>query len=178
MARRPLHEVGVERRLDKVPKELTKIIQEVSEATKPWPLFIWGPAGTGKTCAALCVLDYCGGVYYTATRLCSAVIESQNGRLVWYHEGRSGVIYPESFWKRIETGWLTVLDEIGCRDRVTDHQYECVKRFIDSRQGRPAIYLSNLSLEQIEKVYDDRIASRLASGTVFNLSGKDQRLPS
>lgn len=171
-----VHEMAVRRTLSKIDESLLETIGHLTEAKRPWPLFVFGRAGTGKTCAALCVLDYCRGGYYSATKLCGMLIDAQNGRLSWHHGGRGGIIYPEMFWNRIGNENLSVLDEIGCREKVSDHQYECVKRFIDARQGRPAIYLSNLSLDQISQVYDDRISSRLASGTVVGLMGQDRRL--
>ena len=61
---------------------------------------------------------------------------------------------------------MTVLDELGTRQQVSDFQYEVTKKAIDTREGRPAIVISNLSLTALAKVYDDRIAARLSEGTV------------
>ena len=71
---------------------------------------------------------------------------------------------------------FVILDEIGGRDRVSDHHYEAVKTLLDVRQGKPLMVLSNLGLSEIEKVYDDRIASRLATGTIVRVDAKDRRL--
>jgi hypothetical protein len=38
------------------------------------------------------------------------------------------------------------------------------------------VVLSNLELDTLAKVYDDRIASRLGAGTVAYLGGEDRRL--
>jgi DNA replication protein DnaC len=142
-----------------------------------WPLFLFGPVGTGKSCAALWLLDHAGGVYFTVPDLTEKLIESMAGRLVWQGEpGHSGTLWPDGFWRRVSNASLVVLDEIGCRNAVSDHHYEAVKKMIDIRHGRPLICISNLNLEAIEKVYDDRVASRLASGTVFELDGNDRRL--
>jgi DNA replication protein DnaC len=156
----------------------------------PWPLFVFGPAGVGKTCAALCLLDHVmpptcseitdeegvrrikriGGetAYYTATGLAEAVIDCQQGR---------GELHPPLFWQRLTEKVLVVLDEIGARERVSDHHYDCVKRLLDDRHARPLIVLSNLSLEQVANVYDSRIASRMAAGTIVQVKGRDRRLP-
>lgn len=142
-----------------------------------WPLYLHGPAGTGKTCAALALIDWVnGGEYWTANGLCSALIQSQNGRLEWTHEGRGGAIWPEGFWRRMALTPLVVLDELGGRDRVSDHHYETVKTMFDVRHGKPLVVTSNLDIVRIETIYDDRVASRLSAGTVVKLDGKDRRL--
>lgn len=144
----------------------------------PWPLVLTGPAGTGKTCAALCLADYAEGraEYYTTLGLCETVTRSQLGRLEWSNCGRGGTVWPEQFWSSIASAALVVLDELGCREKVSDHHYECVKRLIDDRHGRPLVVVSNIALQGIAVVYDDRIASRLAAGTVVNVAGRDRRL--
>jgi chromosomal replication initiation ATPase DnaA len=142
----------------------------------PWPLFIHGPAGTGKTCAGLSLLDHAGGEYFTAASLCEKVIDAQQGRLAWSHEGRSGTLWSEMFWRKVGSEPLVVLDVLGCRDNVTDHGYETIKRLLDERQGMPLIAISNHPLEMLANIYDDRIASRLAAGTVVELAGSDRRL--
>lgn len=142
----------------------------------PWPLFLYGPVGTGKTCAALCLLDWAGGEYWTVAGLCAMLIQCQQGRLEWSHEGRGGTIWPERFWRMVRQAPLVVLDELGCRGNVSDAHYEAVKTVVDERAGLPLVVLSNLSLEGVEKGYDDRIASRLALGTVIHLQGMDRRL--
>lgn len=142
----------------------------------PWPLFVHGPAGTGKTCAGLCVMDFGGGSYHTASSLCLLLIRSQQGRLDWSYEGRGGPIPPEELWVRMGHEPFVILDDLASKDRVTDHHYEVVKTLLDVRQSKPLMVTSNLALPEIEKVYDDRIASRLAAGTVVRLEGNDRRL--
>ncbi len=170
------------RTVAKIPESLRAAIRSLVKGDSPWPLFVHGPAGTGKTCAALCLLDYVqqsevfASGYYTTSGLCETVIRSQAGRLDWYCEGRGGIIWPEKFWEHFAGLRLAVLDEIGSRERVSDHHYECVKRVIDDRSGQPLILLSNLTLAQIAQVYDDRLASRMAGGTVLKLEGPDMRL--
>ena len=67
-------------------------------------------------------------------------------------------------------------DDLGARDRVSDHAYETLKKVLDSREGRPLIALSNARLSELARVYDDRIASRLSAGTLIALDEPDQRL--
>ena len=132
-----------------------------------------GPAGTGKTCAALCVLDRVAQRrYWTVQTLCEELIAVQNG-LREYGEQTDR---PHWWWRRYRELECVVVDELAARERVSDFQYETVKRAIDERQENPAVFISNLDLERIAKAYDDRIASRLAGGTVIHFNGDDLRL--
>lgn len=124
----------------------------------------------------LCLLDHAGGDYLTASGLCDLVAQAQQGRLEWYHEGHGGVLWPEKLWAKLARAHLVVVDELGSRDRVSDHHYECVKRIIDERQGQPLALASNHDIEALARLYDDRIASRIAAGTVLGLDGDDRRL--
>ncbi len=172
------HLLTVFRSVGMIHADLRRQIRLAVTGEAPWPLFVHGPAGTGKSCAALCLLDYAafGGEYFSTPGLCETVTRSQQGRLEWSHEGRGGTLWPEQFWKRMASAALVVMDELGCREKVTDHHYECVKRLIDDRHGKPLVVLSNLDLETLTVLYDDRVASRLAAGTVVMLEGDDRRL--
>jgi DNA replication protein DnaC len=139
-------------------------------------LLLHGGAGGGKTCAALCVLDYAddwGPVYWTVPMLCEEIIRCQQGRM----ENAAGYkVCVADFWRQMAARSLVVLDELGCRERVTDFHYEAVKQTIDARYAKPLICISNLPLSQLQRVYDERIASRLEAGTVIELVSEDRRL--
>lgn len=160
----------------KIGEALRLAIRAAVKGDAPWPLFAFGPAGTGKTCAALCLLDHAGGEYYTVAAIHQRMIDAAFGRLSWSHEGRGGQLSLSQAWRQIETAPLIVLDELGCRDRVSDQLYETVKGVLDVRECKPLVVLSNLGLPEIERLFDDRIASRLAAGTVVQLVGKDRRV--
>jgi hypothetical protein len=169
--------------LPRVPRSIAEIedglrlkIRGLVAGELPWPLFLEGAVGTGKTCAALCLLDLAGGEYHTVSGLCNLIIQSQQGRLEWVHECRGGTIWPHQVWSKIASAPLAVLDEMGCREKASDAHYENVKNFIEERMWKPLIVISNLPLEQVAAIYDDRIYSRLASGTVVRLEGKDRRV--
>lgn len=169
--------------LPRVPRSLAGIdpglratIRSLIVGEQPWPLFLNGPAGCGKTCAALCMLDYATGEYFTAAGLCATLIQAQQGQLSWSHEGRNGPLWPAMVWKRVATAMLVVFDEIGARERVSDYHYETVQQLLDERGGLPLVCISNLDEQGIARIYDDRILSRLASGTVVRLDAKDRRI--
>jgi DNA replication protein DnaC len=155
---------------------LRTILRQLVAGEAPWPLVLHGPAGTGKTAASLCLLDYAGGEYWTVSGFCKLMIQSEQGRLEWSECGRGGVVWPEQLWNRVAAAPLVVLDELGCRDKVSDAHYENVKTVIDERKGKPFVAISNHPLSQLAAIYDDRVFSRLSEGTVVELAGADRRV--
>jgi DNA replication protein DnaC len=131
-----------------------------------------GDTGSGKTCAALCLLDHAGyGAYAEVGQLCEDLIAALDGRFLHY----SILFYPTHVWNVWISANVTVLDEVGAREKVSDHHYNVVKKALDLREGKPSVVISNLTLEAISQVYDDRVASRMSCGTVVALTG-DRRL--
>lgn len=165
------------REVSQIDPEVRKAIRECLTGASPWPLVFFGPAGTGKTSAALCLCDYCLAMYATATSLCQDFRDADFGRLdVQTQPGHSMKVTSAWLWKKVQASPLVVLDELGCRDTVSDHHYEVVKGVIDKRQGRPLIAVSNLGSKLLAKVYDDRITDRLWAGTVVEFTGESRRL--
>jgi DNA replication protein DnaC len=159
-----------------IPAPAREAVRACVRAATPWPLLIQGPVGTGKTCAALVLLDHTpGGLYYSTGELCDTLIRAQQGRLEWSHEGRGGTRWPEQVWSDLAKAPLVVLDELGARERVSDAHYDAVKRLLDERHGTPLLLLSNHDLGALALLYDDRIASRIGGGTVCRLDGPDRR---
>ena len=125
-----------------------------------WPLFLHGDTGTGKTIAAICMVDVLYGCMWTdLDSLCELLV-------------------THGSWKHIEESEAAVLDEIGGRDNVTSVDADAVKKFLDIREcncNRVGIYVSNHSPDAIRQLYRKRIASRLLCGTVVETTGIDQR---
>lgn len=163
----------------------------------PWPLFVGGPVGTGKTLAGLClvdraqslrmtaagrfVVDPINGWYCTAEELCRDLIAASDRRLlIRLSNGEDRIVDPQEIWDRIERAAVMVLDEIGARPNVSDFHYEVVKRVLDIRTDRPAVCLANDRPDKpaaavIAQLYDDRVYSRMMCGTVMTLEGDDRR---
>lgn len=166
-----------------VPLSVRQAIKRLSEGGASWPLVLTGQPGTGKTSAALCMLDWGRGIYLTAQSLCESAIFAMKGELLQlphYEPPRDGQdrrpVTHTLLWRALEDAYLLVLDEVGMRGKVSEHHYDCVKRAIDAREGRPLVVISNLSLPELLPIYDDRIISRLAGGTVVPVYGPDRRL--
>lgn len=156
----------------KVDQAAREAFAAVVKGKKNWPLFLNGRAGTGKTFAALAFLDLVWSpyLYEPLDKLLAGLVA-----IVKQDEYR-GFRTAQGVWNTWARQSVVVLDEIGARDRVSDFHYETVKRAIDEREGKPAVFISNKPLDDLAKIYDDRIASRLAGGTVMTIICDDRRL--
>lgn len=143
-------------------------------AAARWPLVLVGGVGTGKTCAALCVMDHLKAfAYWTADELSSTLAAAKMGEL-WYPGG--GKRTPEAIWHDIASYRCVCLDELGARSKITDNAYEAVKTTLDKRAGKPAVFISNLGFNELAQLYDTRVVSRLAAGSLIVFEGRDRRL--
>lgn len=77
--------------------------------------------------------------------------------------------------ERVSKVGLACFDDVGLR-APTDAMYDIWYEVVNRRKRLPTIFTGNLSPEDLHKVYDARIASRLTEGTVIELAGKDRRL--
>lgn len=172
--RRYCHEK--QRAMSQVKPIVVQTFRDLWEGKADWPLLLHGPAGTGKTCAALCLCDLTAGVYRTVMEFCNRVRLAERGELLDEGTHAEGRVTPSMIWSWWSGAQLAVLDELALRRDVSDYQYEVIKRAIDLREDRPAIYISNVAPDDLRRVYDDRIASRCCAGTVLELAGTDRRL--
>lgn len=154
---------------DQIDSGLRCVLKEITS----WPLLIHGDAGAGKTVAALLFLehwnrDHSGCLFTTCRDFAQRVCDAKLGRL----RNRAGYeVSLHELWSEWSRASLTVLDDLGSREKVTDSMYESVWDCLDQRQNQPSIYTSNLGRTELAKVYDDRIVSRLSAGTVVHVTG-------
>ena len=143
-------------------------IVDCARGHTPWPLLFHGEAGSGKTCAGLCVVDHYGGWYQELPEWCVRLIEARLG------ESRNSAgyrVWTSELWSYWRGTNLCVLDEVGTRETVSDHHFETLKKCLDLRLGKPLIVISNHGLKALAHIYDDRIASRLSAGTIVEFEG-------
>jgi hypothetical protein len=153
----------------RIPEPLAAALGDCVTGRRPWPLFVTGPAGCGKTCGALCLADRVPGrsIHLELSALAETV-----RRALFAGPGTADDLWDE--WRRASFG---ILDELGIREHVSDHVYAVAKTALDVRERRPLIVLSNIGLDRIAELFDDRVASRCAAGTVIDLAGyPDQRI--
>lgn len=162
------------RRREQVNPVLRGIINDCLAGRKAWPLFIGGKVGTGKTCAALCLCDMIArSEYFTAAQICERFNDARFGRL----ESSLGYsIGVGDIRSRITGCDLFVLDELERADRATANVVETIRDVLELRDGKPLIVISNSTISDIGKAFDLRIASRIGSGSKFQLDGEDRRL--
>lgn len=156
---------SVPRSMHLVRNDLVDLFTQLVGGVAPWPLYLWGSTGSGKTSAALALCDLC----YTAAHW-----ELENFATFMLRHADE----LESELEHIGRKELLVVDEIGVRLKTGDLSYTALKTLCDVREqraGRVMIAVSNIAPHEISGLYDDRIASRLLGGTVFELSGDDRR---
>jgi DNA replication protein DnaC len=143
---------------------------------EPWPIFLHGNAGVGKTVLTLALMECIGGEYEIFSDFCDYMIQVRNGDVYESNLYNRWKVFPNHVWQRIRRHTIYTLDEIGLRERTTDFQHETLKRILDIRDGMASIFISNISPEGLNTIYDDRIVSRMCCGTIIELKGKDRRM--
>jgi IstB-like ATP binding protein len=164
--------IHLPRSLDLIDRDLRLVLRGLITGKEKWPLLLTGPAGTGKTCAALCLLDWASGEYWKFGDLHRHVLLVADGKI----SGEHGPVFLRDFWSMFRAQKLIVIDELGLREKVSDAQYETMLEALERRYERPLLAISNLGPPDLEKTFDARIYSRLMRGTVIELVGQDRRL--
>jgi len=171
VGRNPLfEEPNIDHQQDQIRPEARALINELARERQPWPLFLFGPTGGGKTALCLCLREHYAGWYVDLASLCGFLIGVQRGEQYWPGP-TGGRIFIADFWRRWRCAAVTIVDEIALRQQPSDFEYEVLKKAIDEREGKPAVFVSNLDIDGIMNVYDARIADRLAAGTALELTG-------
>ena len=151
---------NIRRSMSLVRPDLQQTFLHLGTGKLPWPLYLHGPVGSGKTRAALAFLDGVARVgYWRRNRVMEGIMERSAPWQGWF----SGL-------------HLAVLDEIGSSLRVGDLEYNAVVGFAEWRDDQPAIFISNHEPDKILDLYDRRIYSRLTCGTRFPLVDVDRRM--
>ncbi len=163
-----------------VAPAVRKALRAAVDGLAPWPLTLWGPPGTGKTCAALSLLDWVapwqdrdargepviGLCYWTAHAYHRLVCDVQMGRA----DGS-----PADLRRATDRAALIVLDECDRAVDATDSRVETILDLVDRREGRPLVILSNGGLDALGRIYGRRLPSRLTLGTIVQTEGPDRR---
>lgn len=151
------------RRLALVDAHALALVAQLLNGELPWPLYLCGDPGRGKTCLALAILDHVIGdrrdiEYLGVSSLMNRIANKSPD--------------PWGYWHNAK---LAVLDEIASPGRVNDFAVSVIYDAYEYRQNLPTIYISNLKPTEINEHLDWRIESRITSGTCFELKGNDRR---
>lgn len=156
-----------------MPSQLREVLSGLGRGES---LFLWGSVGTGKS--------------YTVAALVRDIILRSRGEVSVRRVTHAGLdqqvratFTPGS--ERSEAGVLGEylgsdmlwLEDIGSGVTASDFTQRVLERLIDQRleQRRVTFGTSNLSVEQIEAAFGQRIGSRLCRYRVVKLNGSDRR---
>jgi DNA replication protein DnaC len=159
------------REVEQIAPHCREAIRNCSTAQSPWPLVLHGEPGSGKTCAALCMLDRWSGLYFTLSSLVRRAQLAKAGELRDPYWTSLDEVYRSVFMAP-----LFVLDEVGTRSRPSEHEYDVLYQVVDGRAGKPLVLITNVDLPNLTQLYDGRLTSRLSPGTFVHMKG-DRRQP-
>jgi|688.fasta_scaffold661759_2 DNA replication protein DnaC len=150
------------------PDRVAEVVatQTAKHITAPrFPIYIYGPAGTGKSGIA-------SVLFRIAT---SAIWRRADTLLLDLSTGRSDGKYTQEI-KKIETTHVLVLDDLGLR-KPSEGMFHMLFDILERRKAKMTVITSNHSPEQLRDVVfeDERIFSRLLAGTTLACDGEDRR---
>lgn len=153
-------------------QEYSSNLQKSSKKT----ITITGATGVGKTFLAECITTNAisNGVYsYFATAI------GLGSDLLKFH--LAGISEKSSIINKYLDPQLLVIDDLGTEPTYNNVTEEYMYLIIQDRlsKGKNTIITTNLNLDQIREVYNERIFSRIVNkdtGLLINLKGRDLRV--
>ena len=141
--------------------------------TKP-SLFLYGPCGTGKTHIAVAsvrdLVDRRNVLFTTVPQLLLNIRST--------FDSNSQKITEQRIINMYGSCGMLVLDDFGA-EKISDWSRQIVGQIVHERDSnsRPMIITSNMSITEVSKQMDKRIASRIAgSCLIWKLNGSDYRM--
>ncbi len=157
------------------PQEILDSLYKMKNELKGFILFS-GKNGTGKSYAAKATYNAVCPYkppYYDHD-VC--IFKNQTEMNLEYNEHQKKYGETNSFLKEIRKTKLLVFDDVGTRT-PSDVFMDFIYAFIDYRYNNKlaTIITTNLNAIDMRAKFGDAFVSRVASGTVFKLEGKDRR---
>ena len=150
---------GLERDLNEVSPKVLQQIRSVCNCERPWPIYMYGKTGVGKTSAALAITDHVTRCWYTDIADMPPPWERHWGD-----------------WNQIRRCNLVVIDDIGqVGAEKTDFEYKQIAKVFRLRNYKPTIWVSNHEPKLIDELFDTRIWDRLCKGTIIHYDGVSRR---
>lgn len=170
--------IGIDKRFWNLPKfkiekdnaNAFKAVEKFIKNPGKTGLFLYGDAGSGKTHLAVKIAQEIGlNTKFVKTSKLLLEMKSNFDGKSWQNE---------AMVKKLSEIELLILDDLGA-EKTTEWVAETFYLLIDERYGKmlPIIITSNLSLEEIEKRFGDRICSRITEMCqVIKIDSEDARI--
>lgn len=131
-------------------------------------LYIYGGIGVGKTYTSIAIGKHFGNFLYKKVSDIVRDVRACKTALDEYE-----------YINKIVNQRHLIIDDIGV-EKLTEFSYSIVYEVLDKRtlyNPEALIINSNLTISELAKVYDDRIASRIAGiCKLVKIEGKDRRI--
>jgi len=153
-------------------------------------LFVHGNCGCGKTHLSaaikkkfnienkLCFLEFSSNLFLKLRNTFNKTNnETESGFINQYAPDEGYIKSRTQAGGKVDVEICGIFDDIGAQ-KISEYVIEAWYNIIDRRYmfDYPTMFTSNLSLKEISFCMTDRIASRIASGVIFELKGNDRRL--
>lgn len=140
-------------------------------------LLLYGKNGTGKSYAAMSIYKKISPFTLPQYDHDIAIFISQADlNLKWSEENKNGDM--TYFFDKYSKTKLLVLDDLGTRiptEAFMDWIYNLIDYRSVNREELGTIITTNLGIEDITKHFGNAVMSRLRSGKIFKMDGKDRR---
>ena len=138
-------------------------------------LFISGDPGCGKTHLAVSILRNrieAGQSNVFFKYIPDLILDLRHT----FNTGKETHITERDIVDRYAGYRILVLDDLGA-EKSTEYTTQILDTIIDRRirNGFPTVVTSNLNLSEVEKLISERLSSRLSSGKVWTMRGRDWR---
>lgn len=153
-----------------------EVIRLCVTGKEPWPLLLYGNAGSGKTCALLCVHDNYPSCITTWVHLRQDYRALQTDGLVRQNQNGIWKVQPKEFWGEIADHPLLIIDDLEPKPDPNGTHAELLKGILDNRKGKATLLATNMTPSELERLYGDPVVSRLAAGTMHQMPNEDRRL--
>jgi len=163
--------------LGAVFEDLDTVLREKLYNRKPYQdVFFFGPIGTGKTYAMAAIARYYIELGYECARInfddfCVKVRSAMSP---------ASKLTEWDMIKPMKDVDMLFIDDLGLRSKQeTDFAYVTLYSLLNKRQERmlPTVISSNKDIKRLADAFDSRIASRLSTALIIEMSGKDRRNP-
>lgn len=166
-----------------LPEIEEHVLLRLRHATKTdsWPVMMCGPTGTGKTSAAAVLYGRFQRLpmWHRADDLLLAMSMGRKDGVQVDGVNQFGEVVRRhvpfnKFVARVANCSCLFLDDLGVR-APTDAMHAALFDLLEWRLEKPLVVTTNQKMSELSEMFDDRIASRLSSGTVIPFTGVDRR---